>query len=116
METQLLPSAADSVQPVLAPSEDAPRVERRRKPRVVVSKLAMVEEPDAPPTPAVIMDISETGTLLRAPRPARPDVRYLMHLKLDGASYAAPFMPVHSYAEAGHYMWGCEFSNVTTEH
>lgn len=97
-------------------SGGAASTERRNYARAAISKLAVVEQPDAPATPAVVMDVSETGAQLKMPHPPSNSAQYLLHFKIGRGSYSTRFRVVRSAtSEGGQYMWGCEFKDLRPE-
>lgn len=86
--------------------------DRRNYARVQLAKLAVVEQPDAPSTPAVVVDVSERGVRLKMPQPPTENTQYLLHFRLHGASYSARFAVVRSESEQGYHHWGCVFKDV----
>jgi hypothetical protein len=90
--------------------------ERREFARVQTSKLAVVEEPDAPPIPARVVDICERSVRLKMPKPPAQAVHYLMRFKFGSDSYVTYFTPVRSAtADAGQYHWGCMFTDLSPQ-
>ncbi len=89
--------------------------ERRNFARVQLAKLAVVEQPDAPPTPAVIVDVSERGARLKMPQAPSEATQYFLHFKLNGAPHAMRFTVVRSGTFEGQHQWGCVFKDASSD-
>ena len=88
-------------------------IERRRYPRTLVSKLAVLEQPDAPTTTAMLVEVSESGAPLRTAVKPDPQMAYVIHFTLDGHKYTASVRVVRWAWESGMYRWGCELRGMT---
>ncbi len=86
---------------------------RRRDPRAQVSKLAILERPDAPTSTAILEDVSESGARLKAAHAPHPHTSYVIHFRLGERTFMTPLRVASWKACLGGYSWHCELRGLS---